>query len=301
MSGLNTPYMMKKGVSSIDDLIDGAQAKAGFGTNKVYYVNGITWDNGFAAGNDGNSGLTIDDPLHTLTAAIALCTNEGNDVIIVLDYWAATNETWPILVDKRLIKIIGVGAQPKWNWVQLYSASDVCMDITGGHVYVSGLGFTPNASNACITFDDGTENIWIDQCQFVSGVQGILLATGDAAWGLKITNNIFHASLTVGGILINDDVVNTYIAGNSFHRLAGDCIHITAATIGEIVDNTFHLKANSQGLAVTLATSVSGFMVDRNHALYGEATTTSPYDDEGTSTTNGWGLNYLNLTAITAA
>lgn len=297
MSG---PYILRKGVSKLADLADGAAVNLPPGTVNVYYVNGATWANGFVAGNDGNDG-SIDAPLHTITKALSLCTNEGNDAIIVLDYWAATGETWPIAVNKSLVSIIGVGAKPRWNWVQLYSAAAVCMDITGKHVLIRGLGFTPISTSPAITFDDGAENVWIDQCQFISGVQGILLATGDMNWGLKITNCHFHASLTVGGILINDDVVDVLIEGNTFDRLAGDCIHITAATIGEIKNNTFALASNGQGLAVTLATSVSGFMVDQNHALYGEVTTTSPYDDEGTTTTNGWGLNYLNLTAITCA
>jgi len=294
-------YILRKGHAELDDLVDGAEAKIGPGAAKVYYVNGATWANGFAAGSDGNDGLSKDAPIHTLTEAIARCTDGGNDTIIVLDYWAATGETWPIAVNKDVINIIGVGAKPMWNWAALYSASDVCMDITGSHVYIHGLSFTPISSSPGVTFDDGAENVWLDRCDFPSGVQGVLLAAGDMNWGLSITNCRFFGALTVGGILINDDVVGTLIEGNIFERLAGDCIHITDANVGHIRNNTFALASNGAGLAVTLATSTSEFMVDQNHAVYGEATTTSPYDEEGTSTTNGWGLNYLNLTAITCA
>ena len=295
---MGTPYIMRKGVSRLGDLVDGYSGLVPLGAVQVLYVNGVTWANGFPAGSDGNDG-TIDAPIHTLTEALSRCTDEGNDVIIVLDYWAATGETWPIAVNKSLVSIIGVGIKPSWNWVQLYSAAAVCMDITGRHVLIRGLGFTPVSTSPAITFDDGAENVWIDQCGFHVGLQGILVATADINWGLKITGCHFHTPLSVGGILISDDVVDVVIANNRFDRLAGDCIHITSAIEGEITGNRFSLKSNGEGLAITLATSVARFHVDDNHATYGEVTTTSPYEDEGTSTTNGWGLNYLNLTAIT--
>jgi hypothetical protein len=293
------PYILRSGVSALSDLVDGIEAKISPGTQKVHYVNGITWTNGFAEGDDGNQGDIISKPLATLTQALSLCTNEGNDAIVILDFWAPTNETWPIAVDKTLVSIYGVGKKPLWSWAQMYSASDVVLDITGSHVLIDGLGFTPASGSPCVTFDGGCNEVWINGCDFHSGTTGIKLASGDMAHGLVITNNHFFAALSAGGIDIDDDVVQTLIQNNIFGRLAGDAINVNLANTGYILDNTFAIPSNGQGLAVTLQTGTSAFMVDRNHALYGEVTSTSPYHDEGTSTTNGWGLNYLNLTAIT--
>ena len=294
-------YVLRKGHSILSDLADGAGVRLGAGYNKIYYVNGVTWSNGFAAGDDGNDGLTIDEPLHTITKALSLCTNEGNDAIVLLDYWAATGETWPIAVSKSLVSIFGIQHKYMQGWIWLYSASDVCMDITGKNVYIEGLNFYPAATKACVTMDDGAQRVWLNKCGFHVGTCGVDLDADDTSSGIEITNCFFSASLSAGGIDVDDDPAFMNIAGNHFDRLTGDCINISAGAGHRIVDNTFALKANTQGLAITLQTGVSRALVTRNHASYGTASTTSPYDDEGTVTTNSWGLNYLGKTAIDPA
>ena len=92
------PYILRKGVSQLGDLQDGAMGKGDPAADGVYFVNGVTWANGFVAGNDGNSGESIKAPLATIAKAIDLCTNEGNDYIYLLDYWQ-NDSTWPISVD----------------------------------------------------------------------------------------------------------------------------------------------------------------------------------------------------------
>ena len=292
-------YILRKGHAELSDLVDGAEAKLSPGVANVYYVNGVTWSNGFAAGNDGNDGLSIDKPLHTITKALSLCTNEGNDAIILLDYWAATGETFPVSINKSVVHILGVGGHPLYPWVQVYSAAAACFDIVADQVKIENIGFTPVSTSACLTFDDNKKGAWIKGCLFNSGVSGIKLLSSDVAFGLAITDCIFVSALSVGGIDIDDDPAFTYIAGNYFDRLTGDCINITSGSFGVIKDNHFSLKSNGEGLAITLGASCARWHVTNNYATYGEATTTSPYDDAGTSTTNGWGLNYLNLTAIT--
>lgn len=298
---MGSPYIMKKNVSELSDLVDGAQAKIGYGVKKVYYVNGITWTNGFADGNDGNEGTRIDKPLETLTKALSLCTDEGNDAIIVLDYWAPTGETWPVAVNKSLVSIYGIQHHPMQGWIHMYSASNECMDITGSNVYIEGLNFNANASKACVTMDDGAQRVWLNKCGFMTGTCGVDLDAGDTSSGIEITNSFFSASLSAGGIDVDDDPAFMRIEGNHFDRLTGDCINISAGAGHLIKDNTFSLKANSQGLAVTLQTSVARALVVGNKAAYGTASSTSPYDDEGTVTTNGWADNYLGITLIDPA
>lgn len=298
---MGRPYVLRKGVSRVADLLDGVATQLGPGYANVYYVNGVTWANGFAAGNDGNSGLSIDDPLATLTKALSLCTDEGNDAIILLDFWAPTNETWPIAVDKSNVSIFGIQHHFMQGWIWLYSASAACMDITGSNVYIEGLNFYPSASKACVTMDDGAQRVWLNKCGFHVGTCGVDLDADDTSSGIEITNSFFSASLSAGGIDVDDDPAFMHIAGCHFDRLTGDCINISAGAGHRIVDNTFALKANTQGLAITLQTGVARAFVSGNHAAYGVASTTSPYDDEGTVTTNNWGLNYLGGTAIDPA
>ncbi len=163
---MGRPYILRKGVSRVADLADGVAAELGPGFANVYYVNGVTWSNGFAAGNDGNSGLSIDEPIHTLTKALSLCTDEGNDAIVLLDYWAPTGETWPIAVSKSLVSIFGVQHHYMQGWIWLYSAADVCMDITGSNVYIEGLNFMPVSTSPCVTMDDGAQRVWLNKCGF---------------------------------------------------------------------------------------------------------------------------------------
>lgn len=294
-------YILRKGHSLLEDLANGNTARLGPGVEKIYYVNGVSWSNGFTAGNDGNSGLTMGEPLYTLKQALLNCTDEGNDAIVLLDYWN-NDSTWPIAINKSLVSIYGVGSKPLWNWISIAAVGSYpCFDITGSHVYIEGISFYPHSTKGGITFDDGCMSVHINSCAFGQGTSGIDMDAADVASSVSITNCYFVATLSAGGIDVDDDPAFLFIDGNRFDRLTGDCINITSGSGHVITNNTFSLKANSQGLAITLGTGVLRAVVDGNKASYGNATTTSPYDDEGTVETNSWGLNYLGLTAITPA
>ncbi len=271
-------------------------------TQEVFYVNGITWSNGYAAGDDNNPGDTIDKPLMTLTAALAKCTNEHASYIYLLDYWQPTGETWPISVNKSLVHIIGNQWSPLANWCAMSAVGSFpVLDIIADEVYLEGLQFIPNASYPGITLDDAKKNLWINKCYFPSGTYGLESTSGDWGFNIAITNCFFLSSLSSGGIYINDDPPGCYFRGNHFDRLTGNAIEIVQGAYHHILDNTFALKANDQGIAITLGSSVSRAFVDNNSAGFGAATTTSPYEDEGTVTTNNWGRNFLGGTQIAPA
>jgi hypothetical protein len=291
---MTSPYILRKGVSGLNDLVDGVEAKLSAGVGKVIYVNGVTWANGFVAGDDGNSGLSMDEPVHTLTHALALCTNEGNDAIILLDYYQPTAETWPVTISKSVVSIYGISSTPMHKWICMYaSGSYPCLDITGSHVYIEGIAFYPNSSKACVTFDDGCGWIHFNDCSFEQGTCGIDMDAADTSTSIAITNCYFTASLSAGGIDVDDDPAFLMIDGNRFDALTGDCINITAGAGHQITNNFFSMKAATSGLAITLGTGVSRAFVSGNHAGYGANNSSiSPYDDEGTVTTNHWGTNF---------
>jgi len=298
---MTNPYILRKGVSQLSDLADGAMGKGDPAADGVYFVNGVTWSNGFAAGNDGNSGESIEAPLATIKAAIDKCTDEGNDYIYLLDYWTPTNEDWPIAVDIDGISIIGINYRPWRPWPIVASSGNYpCFDITVGTILIDSIGMYPTAGYPGITFDDGCKNIWINRCEFQRGSYGISLAADDMGFGLAVTNCHFLATLTSGGISIQDDPAFCFIDNNWFDQLTGDCINILQGAGHMVTNNYFALKANNAGLAVTLESGVSRTLVTGNQAAYGNATTTSPYEDRGTVTTNNWGVNYLGKVAIAA-
>ena len=294
-------YVLRKGHSVLSDLKDGAHGKGDPAAGKVLFVNGVDWANGFTEGNDGNSGESVDDPLATITQAISLCTNEGNDYIYVLDYWQ-NEASWPIAVNVDGLSIIGVNWRPMRPWPIVASSGNYpCFDITASTIVIRDMGLYPTAGYAGITFDDGCKNVWIDRCEFIQGSYGVQLASGDMSFGLAVTNCHFIASLTSGGITIQDDPAFCFIDGNWFDRLTGDCINVLQGAGHFITNNYFSLKANSAGLAITLGSGVSRTFVGNNYAAYGNAVTTSPYDDAGTVETNSWGRNFLGDTTIDPA
>lgn len=290
MSG---PYIMRKGVSALGDLVDGLGAKVDPAAGKVLFVNGVSWGNGFTAGNDANSGESLDDPLYTIAKAISLCTNEGNDYIYLLDYWQ-NDTTWPISVNVDGLSIIGINWRPFRPWPILSSSGNYpCFDIVASTILIDSVGLYPTAGYPGITFDDGVKNVHINRCEFEQGSYGIQLAAGDMSFGLGITNCRFLATLSSGGILIDDDPAFCVIDGNSFDQNTGDAIAVTAGAGHVITNNMFAMKAATSGLSITLSSAVSRAFVNGNHSAYGaNSTSISPYDDEGTVTTNNWGTNW---------
>jgi len=296
------PYIMRKGVSKLEDLADVRQAGRG-PTDEVFYVNGITWTNGFAAGLDSNEG-TFEAPFMTLTKALSKCTSEANSYIYLLDYYQPTGETWPVSIDKNLVNIIGVGSHfsPLTKWICMYAVgSYACVDVVADCVYMEGIGFFPNAAKAGVTLDSGKKMLHLHDCYFAQGTYGLHAESADWAFNLSVTDSFFLSSLSAGGIYINDDPAGCYFARNHFDRHTGVSIDIEQGAYHQIIDNKFALKANTEGLAITLASGVSRAFVSGNQAAYGVATTTSPYKDEGTVTTNNWGVNYFGKVAIDAA
>ena len=290
---MSNPYILRKGVSSLGDLTDGVGAKGDPAAGKVLFVNGVSWANGFTAGNDANSGESLDDPLYTIAKAISLCTNEGNDYIYILDYWQ-NDTTWPISVNVDGLSIIGVNWRPMRPWPVLSSSGNyACFDIVASTIYIEGLALYPTAGYAGMTFDDGVKNVWINKCAFQQGSYGIQLSAGDMSTGLAITNCHFMATLSSGGIYINDDPAFCTIDGNMFDQLTGDSIAIVQGGGHVITNNMFAMKAATSGLSITLSTAVSRAFVNGNHSAYGANNSSiSPYDDEGTVTTNNWGTNF---------
>lgn len=278
------------------------------GAGDVFFVNGA----GSAVGNsqtpsDGNPG-TKERPFATLTYALSQCTNDRGDVIYVLDYYQPSTETWPISVNKSLVSIIGyqsvIGGmfgeplQP-WN-VAVASGNYPVFDVVANNVLISGFGlYAGTSSYPCITMDDGASVVRIDRCNFCRGTYGVHVTSGDAGYGITITNSHFIQSLTTGGIYINDDPAFCYIAGNYFDRIPGVAIDIESGSGHVIENNRIAMGANTNGYGITLGTSVLRAFVNNNYAAYGtESGTTYPYTDEGTVTTNNWGRNYFGANAV---
>lgn len=303
-------YILRKGRAVLADLADGISASLPPLRGNVYYVNGAGSNVGGSVNpSDSFSGLSPTEPLATLTAAIAKCVNDRGDYIMVLDYYSPSGETWPISVNKSLLSIIGYpgyhgspfgGFTP---WIVAVAVGNFpVFDIVANNVFISGFGlYAGTAGYPCITMDDGASVVRIDKCRFNQGTYGIHLVTGDAGYGIEVTDSFFQNGLASGGIYFNDDPAHCLIQGNHFDRLAGPAISIVQGGGGRILDNRIGLaNGYAAGDGITLAAGVNRYYVDGNVATLGNVAGSSgnnPYVDAGVAASqNNWGVNYYGVT-----
>lgn len=278
---------------------------------KKFYVNGAgSAVGGGATPSNDNDGTAL-LPFATITYALSQCVNDRGDAIVVTDYYQPSGETWPISVNKSLVSIIGLPSPVGGAWggfcpwvVGVASGNYPFFDIVANNVLIANFGLSAgSASYPCITMDDEVGVVRIDRCRFNQGTYGVELASGDAGYGIEITNCWFQNGLASGGIYFNDDPAHCLIAGNYFDRLAGAAISIVQGAGTAIIENHISLATGySAGAGITLASGVGRCYVDGNHASIDNVTGASgnnPYVDGGT--TNSWGVNYYGTTLTVPA
>lgn len=274
----------------------------------VYYVHG-------SDGSDSYSGEDKDHPLLTITAALAKCTADNNDYIIILDYYQATGETWPIAVNKSRVHIMGVsGKGCPWPWVQPTGSTAAFNFTTGsGYSEICGLELGAGSASGCIEVT--TSGLWglhIHDCHLgsetigMSALYGIQTPAGELIQGL-IENCKFGGALTSDGIRINANAGPNAVRGcvirNNIFRPDGIGINVldvsAAFNEGGIFDNRFVMSSDANGKGVTFASGAVG-LVDGNVGVMedGAAPTNNPFSDGGTGM--GWGINYQGGTALLA-
>lgn len=295
-------YILRKGVAQLSDLSDGYQAMGhGLFSNpypvgKTFYVN--------YGGNDSASGLDPAEPLLTITRALALCTNDKHDTIVVMNWWL--NEDCPIVLNKRHVSIVAapsganwVGGTPGCPAIQVAAAGDtVCMTFAERDIAIKGFIFDGGASGACIDFSAGAGYVrqGIYNCQFTSaayGIDGLSGSTYCPSHYLTIKDCLFHPDLTSGGIRLGSNGSWPLIENNFFEQTPGPQISITGAHAGgRIINNIHSLDSDTAGEAITLGASPSRYVVMGNRANDAGITAMSanPFVDGGTD--NIWLDNY---------
>ena len=273
----------------------------------VYYVDGVN-------GSASATGKTADDPLLTLTAALALVTDQNHDYIFILDYWRPSGETWPWNINKDLVHIIGVGGAPGLPWPAIHPSTDVeAIQLTssGQYIEIAGLTIGGGASHGGIDWQDSgqVDGAWIHHNVFGHQWFGTPLnAIRQAAtasrggYGNVIEDNVIMGDLAncTGAITGNGidmlGAVMSYDLTIRRNRFMGCAINInlTKVSNGMILDNKFICADAADGEAVSLLTACRGCMVDGNVAMNGgdAAMTKEPYRDVAATNNNQWGVNW---------
>lgn len=276
-----------------------ASLRPGANQGDVIYVDGN--------GPDTNSGLRPDRPVASFLRALSLCTNDRNDTIVVLDYWAAATEEWPIVVDKSMVSIIGVplaGAM----WPQINPVGDFAgFSITAAGVEICNLSVNGGAGHGAIEIAAAIWGSEIHHCWFgemgtaQDGIRGV--APFDAIY-LKVWGCRFGAGLTRDGVRLDHNATRGMIGApglesNWFRGIPGIAINVVNQfSQGGIFDNRISMPADTAGDAITLAAGAVGIHVDGNSASFGEtaAAHNNPYLDNNAADLNTWGMNYWNNT-----
>ena len=273
--------------------------RPGANLGSVFYVDGT--------GPDTNNGLTPQTPLASFKAALALCTNQRNDTIVVLDYWAAGTEDWPIVVDKEMVHIIGVPGSGG-PWPQVNPPGDTAaFSVTALGVEIANLSVNGGATHGAIEIGASVWGIEIHHCWFgeagtaQDGIRDV--APFDAVYW-HVHHNHFGSGLTRYGVAILHNATRGTVSDNVFHANADVCIRVVSDFAeGWILNNTFGLLADVAGGAITLdATCVGGVTVRGNGAHFGDtAMAQNPYLDSAAGGSNHWLLNYQGIVAVLPA
>ena len=145
MSG-PTPFIMRKGVSTLGDLKNGYQAY--FATSRnVFHVDANHGD-----ASDSNEGTDPAAPLSTIAQAYANCTDEYVETIFVKgDYRYREDE---LIILKDGIRIIGSGMGCEWNRTDSQSGTYV-VAVQASNVVIANIQISVNGGNAGIYWGDG--------------------------------------------------------------------------------------------------------------------------------------------------
>lgn len=280
-----------------------------FGAGKVFFVNCID-------GSDSNPGDDPARPLKTIGYALGLCQARRDDYIICLKNQVTSVETFPIVIDKHQVHIIGLGGMGAP--IDLLAADAPVFQFAGEDGYNARCelaGFTLGASGGypCIDVLKTTVYAHLHDLQLgeghvaQDGIMGNDIAGSELVWS-RIERCLFGKELTRDGIRTGvnaGSLTFCHILDNVFSRYGGIGINnrvVAAAVGGTILRNKFFQKiGGDKGCAITIV-AAQNWMIDDNHAMEDAAEPgNNPYLDtttgDLTTTKNAWGLNYKGLTA----
>lgn len=277
--------------------------RPGANRGNIYYVFGLDG----SIGNNANSGLRPDVPLLTIKAALAKCTNEMHDNIVVLDYWQPTGEDWPIVIDKTTVGIVGGFTGSFLPWACIVPVGDFAAFQVEATCHIQNLYFSGGASHGCIEIVDpgtgGPQRCSILHCYlgFGTPLYGVYSANQGCGMGTEIAYCEFASAITGGGIVLGNPPWSRF-HNNVFHSVGTVGISLSAAGSCEILNNVIACDADTQGHGITLGAGCTDCIVDGNHANFGDTDmAANPYLDSAAAGINNWMLNYKGVTATLPA
>ena len=255
------------------------------------------------AGSASNSGFDAQHPLLTIAAALALCTNDHNDTIVVLDYYDLESDL-AVTVNKSKVTLIGSpGGCTDRSWTCMHATADTaCLIIAANDVRIHNFTFEAGATHGGVEFSGNVCRPGVFDCWFASGAYGVYDATGGVAFSLEVANNHFCQSLTGHSLYIDDDPAFFNLHDNTFDQAQGDAINVAMGGGGRIIDNVIGCGADAAGRGISLGAPVTRCLVARNYANFGDTDmAANPFEDGAAAGVNHWTGNMKGITLIQPA
>lgn len=302
---MGNPFILRKGVSSLNDLVDGPYGAL----NALKGVNGklLFVNSQHASSSDSNDGTDPSAPLKTIAAAYALCTDEAQDVIYVSGRCRYRETELEIL--KGGIRIIGAGWGTEWN--QTAASDKYVVRVAAENVVISNLQISVNDQGGGIYVGDVAtggvnynafgcliENCFIRGDWYTAGGNGASVGTGVYNHGASLmtvkdcliwgwTNGIWieggDSRTSYGARVIGNDILYCKTYG-IFLQGAGYPSLIRGNTIADQTTSTALTRA------ISLNNSTGNVAVVGNYIAAANAN----YDS---GNLNIWAGNFVEVTA----
>lgn len=280
------------------------------GPGAVFYVDGVH-------GSESNDGKSWATAVLKISTALGLCTTDHNDYIFCTgmpyNYAALSGQTFPILIEKNYVHIIGVDSgapglvRTSFNRLNGGGANVFHITpLTAGRRGIEIAGLAMQSTGAAGIFVEGlTYGVNIHNCSFGDwgAIQDGILVDGDAAelgWG-TIDRCLFYKGITRDGIRTEShgggSLTWTFIRDCIFGKYAGVGINFlndnAACQLGGILNNTFFQQAiTTKGAAITIVAATGGIITGNQAMEDGGNPGNNPYLDTSASVANAWGVNW---------
>ena len=256
---------------------------------EVFWVNSTSVLPKRGVGGQAGGPGTYKQPFATITQAIAACTANRGDIVMVMPGYtetiaAAAGEAWNVAG----VAIIGLGGgslKPTFTFNGVVGAD---IDISAANVSVYNFRFVSGLANITNALDITGANVTVDSCEFMASAAGtgmnISATASAAAYGIHFTNNTINFESSIAGVSVTDvpnhgflcQADNAVITGNWIlgsyataaigSTSAGEGLLITDNSIfniGSVAAGGISMHASATGLAarnmirVTYATNIT--------------------------------------------
>ncbi len=184
---------------------------------KTFYVSSVT-------GQSTGTGGSPQSPVTTITLALALCTANQGDTIVLLPKHAETiTAAAGIAIAKAGVSIIGVGVRNQRPTITYTTANTATMTVTAADVYLENILFVGNFLSIATAIDVTGTGFQVKSLEFrdTSSVLGFLRAikasgAANTADGLRV-EDCFRFGLSTSGaefVSLVDNVDRLYLMNN---------------------------------------------------------------------------------------